>query len=320
MSRSGNYFSNKIGLNNFWLMKLSINYTKILSFFYDYLKFLDNYFKKINIYILNFSFKLFNNNFFYLYFNIYINFFNNVKINFIKKKNFLIYFIKNFFFLKKFFFFNNFKFYNFKYLIKNLFFLNVLLNNLFFLKKLNKNKLIKKINLITFNKIKFNLITNYIKFVFLRNNNFFFKLKFRNLNNKFLKFLKFNKNFKKYNYLYNFKKIISLVYYSFLFKNNSLISNFILYLFSSWKKNHFIVFRTITEILDIFFNSNILNLKGFYLQVKGKINGQKRKIKLTHSLGKLNFSKFKSKMSYNFFSKLTIFGSIGIKVWFIYDG
>ena len=320
MSRAGNYFSNKIGLNNFWFSKLNINYTKSLSFYYDHLIFLDKYFKKLNIYLLNFSFKLYNNNFFYLYLNIYINYFKKIETNILKKKNILFFFIKSFIFFRFSSFFFNFEKFDFNILFKKLMYVYIFLNNIIFFNKLNKTNLLNKINLLTFNKIKFNLLINYINFIFLKKNNFFFKLKFRSLNNRFLKILKFNKSFKKYNYLYNFKKIISLVYYSFLFKNNSLISNFILYLFSSWRKNHFIIFRTISEIFSIFFNSNILNLKGFYLQVKGKINGQKRKIKLTHSLGKLNFSKFKSKMSYNFFSKLTIFGSIGIKVWFIYDG
>ena len=322
MSRAGNFFSNKIGLNNFWLIKLNINYSKILSFFFTYLLFLDNFLKLKKIYIINFCFKIFRGDIFYLYINIYINFFNFKikKINFFNKKKLIIFFNK-FFFFNNIFYFNFNNLFSFKFLVLKLFYINYFLNNLFFFKKININLKNNRLNLIIFNKIKINLIINYINFLFQYKNKFFFKLKFRSLNSKFLKFFKFNKNFgKKYNYLYNSKKLISLIYYSFLFKNNSLISNFILYLFSSWKKNHFIVFRTITEILDIFFNSNILNLKGFYLQVKGKINGQKRKIKLTHSLGKLNFSKFKSKMSYNFFSKLTIFGSIGIKVWFIYDG
>ena len=98
-----------------------------------------------------------------------------------------------------------------------------------------------------------------------------------------------------------------------------MISNFILYLFSSWVKNHFKIFKIIVEIFNVFFYSKILNLKGFFFQIKGKINGQKRKIKLTHFLGKLKFSKFKSKINYNFFSKLTIFGSIGLKIWFVFD-
>ena len=75
------------------------------------------------------------------------------------------------------------------------------------------------------------------------------------------------------------------------------------------------MFKNLVEIFKIFFNSKILNLKGIYLQISGKINGKRRKSKLVFVIGKLPFSYFKSKIEYSFLSKLTRFGSIGIKFW-----
>ena len=238
---------------------------------------------------------------YFLLFNNYDN-----KIKFSKIINLLILKLPLFFFNK---------------LMKFFFVIYLLINkNYNYFKNLNNSSLNKKnkLNLLCFNKIKILFIFNYIKYFFINKYNLFLKLKFRSVNFKFLKYLYFKKKLKKYQYLFKINKLISLFYYNFIFKNCNFIGIFILSLFSSWKKNHFRIFKIVIEILKIFFKSNILNIKGIRLQIKGKVNGKKRKTKLIFSLGKFSLSNFNNILNYNYFSKLTIFGSIGFKLWLEY--
>lgn len=80
------------------------------------------------------------------------------------------------------------------------------------------------------------------------------------------------------------------------------------------------MFKQLSIILNILFNKfNFFNLKSLTLKICGKIDGKMRKKKLFFSIGKNNFSRFDSKYSFLFLSKLTVFGSLGFKFYIIYD-
>ena len=79
------------------------------------------------------------------------------------------------------------------------------------------------------------------------------------------------------------------------------------------------MFNLLTKIIKILFNKNIIFIKGIRFRLKGKINGKMRKNKIEFSLGKLPLSKFNDYLTFNFLTKLTVFGSLSLKLWIIYD-
>jgi len=164
--------------------------------------------------------------------------------------------------------------------------------------------------------LKLNLLINLIKIKFVNKFNLdLFKFKIRNLNSKLKNYLNYKKDIiKKYKFLGNLNEIISIFYYSSILKNLNLVFFYIYNLFSFKFKNHYKSFNVICNVISILFKLNIINLKGFKLKIKGKINGKMRKKKLIFSLGNLNFSKFNQKIDFLFLSKLTIFGSLGFKL------
>ena len=175
-----------------------------------------------------------------------------------------------------------------------------------------------RLKLSILNKIRYSLFFSFLKLNFFSKYRFI-NVSFRSLNSRFVKFYRFKKKkLSKFSYLFNFSKIISIFFFSNLFLNSYFILNFISNLFSCWYKNHYIIFKKLVNILLILLNLNILNVKGFFLEISGKVNGSRRKKKIRFNYGKFPFSKFKSKMSYSFISKLTVFGSIGMKLWLIF--
>ena len=320
MSRSGNFFSNSIGLNNFWRIKLDIHISKFLKFFYLYIVYIIKYLEIRNIFIITSSFKFFRG----IFFLIFYFFFSFIKIK--KKVNiyFFYFFIFYNYYILNFFFFKNVitqlsNIFSINFFVKLFFLLYIYLNSYFynfFLFNFSFDYGFS-IKLYSFNSIKLKLIINFLKLKFMKKFNFFFKIYLRSLNNKFINFINYKDNF-------FFKGLNSIIlgisrcFYSVIFKTGVLLINYLEFLISSWQKTHLRIFRLICELFRLFYKSKILNVKGIYLKIKGKINGKMRKRKLIFKLGFLPFNFFKSKVDYNFFSKLTIFGSLGIKLWLIF--
>lgn len=122
------------------------------------------------------------------------------------------------------------------------------------------------------------------------------------------------KFFKKNNRLTNeLKLIIYLFSYSLYTRNINLILNYIKQTFSK-KKTQKRQIKLIVRILETFFKL-FKNFLGFRLQLKGRINGAKRKKKIIFQKGKIPLNSIQHNIKYNCSEFYTPSGNCSIKLW-----
>jgi len=160
-------------------------------------------------------------------------------------------------------------------------------------------------NICNFFKIKKVFIFSFKSFTYKKRNNRFIKIFFKNL------------YFQK-----KFLNIANLVSSSLLNKSSKLLSLGISEFFKKEiKHNQFI--RLLNRVLFIYFkNFFILKkkklLKGYRIEIKGKINGKPRKKKKIICSGPMPFSSVDSNITYFFSESFTKYGTFGIKVWLLF--
>jgi len=106
--------------------------------------------------------------------------------------------------------------------------------------------------------------------------------------------------------IYNFS-------YALYTKNISMISQFIKQNLEK-KKSHKKQIKLINNILQEFFKI-FSNFLGYRLQLKGRLNGSKRKKKLVYQKGKIPLNTLKYNIKYNFNEFKTPSGICSIKFW-----
>jgi len=122
-------------------------------------------------------------------------------------------------------------------------------------------------------------------------------------------------------------KFICLVYYSFLYKSSLLLCRYLSFIIprfckkkrKSRKINPFL--KSLKSVISILFGNNFskhAQVKGIKVVVKGRINGSRRKRIYVIKQGYTSTQSFNNEVSYYQEDCLTIFGTLGIKVWIIY--
>ena len=153
-----------------------------------------------------------------------------------------------------------------------------------------------------------------IKKVFI----FSFKgITYKSRNKRFLRYYLKNYIFRK-----NFSKIVDLVSFSLINKSSKLLSLGIAEILKKEIK-HNQVFSLLNKILFTYFKYFFLTknkslLKGYRIEIKGKINGRPRKKKRVISNGSMPFSSSDANISYFFSESFTKYGIFGIKVWLFF--
>jgi hypothetical protein len=115
---------------------------------------------------------------------------------------------------------------------------------------------------------------------------------------------------------YRNKLMIYTFCYGFSIKNLNLI-NILIKKMLERKKIHKKIIRNINNMLIIFFNI-FNNVIGYKLQIKGRLDGRRRKRKLIFQKGKIPLNTFKSKIKYNFNEFKTPSGICSIKLWILF--
>ena len=136
-------------------------------------------------------------------------------------------------------------------------------------------------------------------------------------NNRFIKCF-FQKDFYKKNFL-NISNLIS----SSLINKSSKILSLGISEFLKKEVKHNQVLRLINKILFIYYKhffliKNKKILKGYRIEIKGKINGRPRKKKRVISSGPMPFSSIDCNINYFFSESFTKYGKFGVKVWLFF--
>lgn len=122
-------------------------------------------------------------------------------------------------------------------------------------------------------------------------------------------------------------KFLCLVYYSFLYKSSLLLSVYLASIiprFCKKKRQHRKInafLKSLKSVVHLMFSiyfKKKVNVKGIKITLKGRINGSRRKRLHTITKGSTSTQSFYNEISYNAVDFPTIFGMLGIKVWFIY--
>ena len=121
-------------------------------------------------------------------------------------------------------------------------------------------------------------------------------------------------------------KFICLVYYSLLYKSSLLLCRYLRFIIPRFckkkRKNRKInpFLKSLKSTISLMFNkpfSKQIELKGVKVQVKGRINGSRRKRKYVIKKGQTSLQFSRNEISYYQEDFLTIFGFFGVKVWII---
>jgi hypothetical protein len=122
-------------------------------------------------------------------------------------------------------------------------------------------------------------------------------------------------------------KFLCLVYYAFLYKSSLLLSVYLASIiprFCKKKRQHRKInsfLKSLKSAVHLMFSIHFkkkVNVKGIKITLKGRINGSRRKRLHTITKGSTSTQSFSNEISYNAVDFPTIFGMLGIKVWFIY--
>ena len=139
----------------------------------------------------------------------------------------------------------------------------------------------------------------------------------KKLNNRFIKFF-FKKDFYRQNFLY----ISNFVLLALINKSSKVLSLGIsMVLKKLVKHNQFL--RLLSKVLFIYYKYFSLlkkkkTIKGYRIEIKGKINGKPRKKKRVISSGPMPFSSVDCNISYYFSESFTKYGIFGVKVWLFF--
>ena len=121
-------------------------------------------------------------------------------------------------------------------------------------------------------------------------------------------------------------KFICLVYYSLLYKSSLLLCRYLRFIIPRFckkkRKNRKInpFLKSLKSAISLMFSkpfSKQIELKGVKVQVKGRINGSRRKRTYVIKKGQTSLQSFRNEISYYQEDCLTIFGILGVKVWII---
>ena len=136
-------------------------------------------------------------------------------------------------------------------------------------------------------------------------------------NNRFVKYF-----FKKDFYRKNFINISNLIVLSLVNKSSKILSLGISELLKKQvKHNQFL--RLLSKVLFVYYKYfSLLKrkkfIKGYRIEIKGKINGKPRKKKRVISSGPMPFSSINCNISYFFSESFTKYGIFGVKVWLFF--
>jgi len=122
-------------------------------------------------------------------------------------------------------------------------------------------------------------------------------------------------------------KFICLVYHSLLYRSSLLLCRYLCFIVPRFckkkRKNRKInpFLKSLKSVIQLMFTKHFskqLQVKGIKIQVKGRINGSRRKRTYVIKKGQTSTQSFRNEISYYQEDCLTIFGILGIKVWIIY--
>lgn len=122
-------------------------------------------------------------------------------------------------------------------------------------------------------------------------------------------------------------KFICLVYHSLLYKSSLLLCRYLCFIIPRFckkkRKNRKInpFLKSLKSVIQLMFSKHFsqhIQVKGVKIQVKGRINGSRRKRTYIIKKGQTSTQAFNNEISYYQEDCLTIFGILGIKVWIIY--
>ena len=122
-------------------------------------------------------------------------------------------------------------------------------------------------------------------------------------------------------------KFLCVVYYSFLYKSSLLLSFYLASIiprFCKKKRQHRKInsfLKSLKSVVNLMFGiqfKNKFNVKGIKITLKGRINGSRRKRSYGILKGCTSTQSFSNEINYSTVDFPTIFGMLGIKVWFRY--
>lgn len=119
-------------------------------------------------------------------------------------------------------------------------------------------------------------------------------------------------------YLFYFKDLINILYFSAYFSNSNLITGFIARNILN-KKNHYRLLRSIKRIINYFFwFERAPGFCGIRIRVHGKFHGILRKRKFHMRLGRTGLHTLQTRVDYSYAQSFTRFGVFSIKTWLLY--
>lgn len=113
---------------------------------------------------------------------------------------------------------------------------------------------------------------------------------------------------------------VNIFFISLILKQPQTLANFISYQLRRTPKN-----RRHNKLIRFYQQLAVLamaqqnELIGLQIQFSGRINGRKRKRSMTIKLGKLPLQSYDKNIEYGQANSITIYGTIGVKVWLYYD-
>ena len=114
-----------------------------------------------------------------------------------------------------------------------------------------------------------------------------------------------------------FKECINIILISLKkFNDINLLINFIKLKMTYMKKHNFFL-NFLKRIFYLFIYSNISNILGIKLKIKGRFNGSLRSKTRIIKLGNISLQSFQSDLLYKNDTIFTKYGTIGIKIWII---
>lgn len=142
------------------------------------------------------------------------------------------------------------------------------------------------------------------------------KRTFFNLNNNQKNVLKkIILELKKYSKIYFFKEYLNILIVVVQKKNSSkLLAEFLALQFSILKYHNFF-FNFIKNSLFLIVNSEISNVNGIKILIKGRLNGKPRSNDKIIQIGKISLQTLDSKINYSQNISFSQYGTFGIKVW-----
>jgi hypothetical protein len=186
-------------------------------------------------------------------------------------------------------------------------------------KNINIYILLKTENHLRYFKYFHHQFLNHLKFL---NPNHSIKIFIKKLENKEFKILKksvgkiFRYVKKKYKINYHVKQMIYTFSYALYTKNIDMIMIYIKNALER-KKIHKNIIKNINNILECFFNL-FSNWIGYRLQLKGRLNGSKRKRKFIYQKGKIPLNTLKYDIQYQSDEFQTPSGLCSIKLWIFF--